>query len=188
MGLSCKRWASACAFFAFGVLCLPFISSAESALPASTANLYKMEFVGHIENPLTKQLVQDIYAKYFANPFAANPDRNMAERLEIYIAPDVVENNSFVPPGELEFSPEYIATFEGIFLPEEGCHIQRRFYVDGEDFLVMVVESADVPILADIETCVLSATLAALGEDLDGQPIMPNSEMRNLIEEIVNGG
>ena len=31
MGLSCKRWASACAFFAFGVLCLPFISSAESA-------------------------------------------------------------------------------------------------------------------------------------------------------------
>ena len=31
MGLSCKRWASACAFFAFGVLCLPFMSSAQSA-------------------------------------------------------------------------------------------------------------------------------------------------------------
>lgn len=162
--------------------------SAESTPLASTANLHKMQFVGHIENPRTKQLVQDIYAKYFANPFAANPDRNMAEQVEFYIAPDVVENFKFIPPVELEFSQEHLEAFEGVFFPNEGCHVRRFHFPNSNEFSVVLIESANAPRLDSVENCVLAATLAALGEDLDGQPVMMNSELRDLIEVIVNGG
>ena len=62
--------------------------------------------------------------------------------------------------------------------------------VDTSGFTVGAVSGASSD-LFDNENSNVSvsiATLAALGENLDGQPIMPNSEMRNLIEEIVNGG
>tara|TARA_B110000046_G_scaffold173536_1_gene196225 strand:- start:343 stop:765 length:423 start_codon:yes stop_codon:yes gene_type:complete len=100
------------------------IEASEQEMP----NLFEVRFVGHIEDPQIEKLVQDEYWAFFSEPFVPNADRRLADHLEIYIAPDIVQNSLFVPPPELNFSPEHLAAFEGKYFPSQGCQIRRLFF------------------------------------------------------------
>lgn len=173
-----------------GTVGLAVCASAQTNIEAGEHEMpsqFEVRFVGHIEDPQIEKLVQDEYWAFFSEPFVPNADRRLADHLEIYIAPDIVQNSVFVPPTELNFSPEHLAAFEGKYFPNQGCQIRRLFFPDSEGYVVVLIDSSDSPELGYIKTCLLGAIATALGENLDEQSVMSNDEIRERIKGIVDG-
>ena len=164
--------------------------SADSDTKLTNTEMKKIEIpvLGYIEEDEYLNIAHKIKSDYLSGIANNKRERIFAQALVAYIGPSLVENGKFVPPPNFYIPPDQLEIMAGKIFPDEECIIERLVFKAEKQFIVLAVDASDTPSQENIERCLLGATLAALGEDLDGQPIMPNSEMRNLIEEIVNGG
>ena len=177
-------------FNAVALVSLARAVSADGDTKLTTTEMKKIEvpILGYIEQEEYLNIAHQIKSDYLSGIANNKSDRIFAQALVAYIGPSLVENGKFVPPPNFHIPPDQLEVMAGKIFPDEECRIDRLIYKAENQFIVLLVDASNSPSKGYIERCLLGATLAALGEDLDGQPVMPNSEMRNLIKEIVNGG
>lgn len=154
---------------------------------ASLAQTRTIPLLGYIEDQGYLAIAEEIRSEYLTDISSRDLDRFYASALVTYIGPSLVENGNFMPPPNFHIPGEQLEVLSRKVFPDEGCRIERLFFENKDQFIVLLVDASDTPSQGYIETCLLGATLTALGEELDGRPVMTNSEMRTQIEEIVNG-
>jgi len=143
--------------------------------------------LGYIEDQGYLTIAEEIRSEYLTDISIRDLDRFYASALITYIGPSLVQNGNFMPPHNFHIPEQQLEVLSGKVFPDEECRIERLFFENKDKFIVLLVDASDTPSQGYIETCLLLATLTALGEELDGKPRLPNSEMRTQIEEIVNG-
>lgn len=161
--------------------------SDDEQLTESLAQTRTIPLLGYIEDQGYLAIAEEIRSEYLTDISIRDLDRFYASALVTYIGPSLVENGSFMPPPNFHIPGEQLEVLSGKVFPNEECRIERLFFENKEQFIVLLVDASDTPSQGYIETCLLLATLTALGEELDGKPLLQNSEMRTQIEEIVNG-
>lgn len=150
---------------------LPAISlSATLGYSARAQQLYEMQFTGYIQDPKIERMIMDNYWELFPEPFPHSKSHQFASRIEIFVASDVVKDGKFALPPEVQMSAEYLATLMSITLPDEGCQVRRRNFLNG-NFVVTLIDGSEIPQMATLELCLLGAALVALGENIQGQKV-----------------
>lgn len=146
----------------------------------------KIELLGHIEDPFFEEMISKMGRDYLGLSKNADTCRNFARAVITYIGPNLVSDGRFVPPEGFHIPEQQLEIMSEKVFPEEGCRIERLIFGHENAFIVLLVDATDDPDKEYIETCFLGAILAALGEDIDGSPILSRTEADALIRSIVD--
>lgn len=159
--------------------------SGDEQSKANSAQSQTIPLVGYIEEPEFLELANEIRAE-FLTLRTLSADRSLAQAIVVYIGPNLVSQGRFVPPDDFYIPPDQLEILERKIFPEEGCRIERIFFSANQSYIVQLFDASDEPSSQYIEQCLLLAVATALGENLDGKPVISNAEMRELIRGIVD--
>ena len=175
-------------FTAFILLGLTKVVGAEgNSTSLKMTDSFKIPLLGYIEQPEYFSIANQIETDYLSGITNNENNRVLARALVAFIGPSLVESGEFVPPQNFYLPPDQLEVMAKKTFSNEGCRIERLIFPAERQFIVLLVDASDNPSQGYIESCMLAATLTALGKDLNGQPQMTNAELRSLIKRYVNG-
>lgn len=182
MQITCLKWAAAVLVLLTSSQVFAEVNQKRGGAIAFEHN--DVPLYGYIGDPEISNMAKEITEEFLAN---TNEKRLIAEALYAYIAPGIVAENRFVKPDGFEMSETQLNFLGGTSYPNSGCKVERVSSTDQDvigEYMVLIVDATDHQSLEYIETCLLLAAATAMGVDMDGQPVMGNSELRSFLSSV----
>lgn len=164
--------------------------TAESEAWSKAETKWRIPVADYFANPEFLEMAEQIWDEFLSHETRPSKARQMALAMMTYIGPEVVSGNRFIPPDGHNLSQMDLEMMAEKSFPDEGCRIERLWLTHPDhygEYMVLLVDASDHPSYEYIESCLLLATATAIGEDLDGQPIMTNDALRDFLRKAVNG-
>ncbi|MDG1458013.1 MAG: hypothetical protein P8Q92_09035 [Pseudoprimorskyibacter sp.] len=182
LGVAATSISLAATISAFGVLFSGAATADQSYRNPTTANI---PLLGQILNQDNLELAEEIRDQYLSNIDFLEGDQQFAKAVVVYVGDDFVVDGEFAVPSDVSIPATQLEILQSKSFPDDGCRVERLFFSDNEEFIVLLVDGSYQPETNYIEQCLLLASLTALGEDSSGTPVRTTEELRNELEALL---